>query len=400
MAHAEAIDGSFAIEPDDLARLELSMVRRGYDPDEVKALLASTAETVRELKEENESLRRRLEAAEATQALDEARLEGEQLVNEARLVRRRMLEDLAQRRATMGRQIEQLRAGRDRLIEAFELIRQTVDDATQELTVAMPQAQAAAARAGARAPEAMDIDDLEEEMEMARVADLPIIQARDDETVEVVDEVLDDESDVEDLFARLREESDERLASKAEATEPAPDEAPEAIEAEPEAAAEAESDEAQVEVVDEPEVDQEEPEPLTVVETALAGRVKRALADEQNAALERVRSRRARTVLDADRILGGSASERLQRYELVVAPHLDEAAAIAGGAAPGGLATQIADRLVTSIHAEVAAAVDEAQDDEELTRLIRNCFRRVKTEDVGELAAEFVQAAAAPDSPG
>jgi len=84
VAHAEAIDGGFAIEPDDLARLELSMRRRGYDPDEVQAVLASTAETVRALQEENEGLRRQVEAAEATQALDEARAEGQELVDEAR----------------------------------------------------------------------------------------------------------------------------------------------------------------------------------------------------------------------------------------------------------------------------------------------------------------------------
>src|SRR5205823_9231009 len=79
---------------------------------------------------------------------------------------------------------QQLRAGRERLLEAYRVVRRTLDEATEELTVAEAEArvaaEAAARRTAAEEPEP-SVGDMEVELatpEDATPADVP---AADDE---------------------------------------------------------------------------------------------------------------------------------------------------------------------------------------------------------------------------
>lgn len=205
------------VDPDRLEAVEFSVVRRGLDPAAVRSTLAEAADGLRLMKRrchelehrietlesqvpdpddlENErsaartegraaggaEAEQRLEAAreEAESLLAEAKEEGRLLVGEAQTVRRRMLEDLARRRRALRQQIEQLRGGRERLLEAYEVVGHTVHEATAELSVAMPEARAAAERAGHGVGPEETVEQLEAEIESARLAGLPIVAEED-----------------------------------------------------------------------------------------------------------------------------------------------------------------------------------------------------------------------------
>lgn len=94
--------------------------------------------------------------ADAAEAVEAGRQEGREMVAEAQKVRQRMLDDLARRRKLLRQQIEQLQAGRDRLLAAYEVVRETLDVATDELQVALPEAKLAAETASLRASETDD----------------------------------------------------------------------------------------------------------------------------------------------------------------------------------------------------------------------------------------------------
>lgn len=109
--------------------------------------------------------------------LNEARTRATSLVDEAQLVRDRVLADLSKRRKAARQHLEQLRAARDRLLSAYDVVKGTVEEATRELTVVLPEAKLAAdeaARRVASEPEP-SVAQLEAELTAARDAGLPII---------------------------------------------------------------------------------------------------------------------------------------------------------------------------------------------------------------------------------
>ena len=93
------------------------------------------------------------------------------IVREAELTRRQILEDLARRRSAARRQIEQLRAGRERLLASHETVRRALDEISEELTISMSEARAAAETAGHTVPETT-IEELEAEIATARLTGL------------------------------------------------------------------------------------------------------------------------------------------------------------------------------------------------------------------------------------
>ena len=123
-----------------------------------------------------------------------AREQGRQLVAEAEAVRERMLGDLARRRRTAREQLERLNAARERLLAAYEVVRRTVDEATVELTVALPQAKLASETAARRVrdePEA-SVDELEAELTVARLAGLiDDVDTLGDVDVDHIDSLID-----------------------------------------------------------------------------------------------------------------------------------------------------------------------------------------------------------------
>src|SRR5437879_5626651 len=176
-----------------LREAEGKAVRLLKESEERAARLRSDAETVMaERAEEAEkaagSIRRAAEAeagsiraqaqAAAGEEVEAAKARGREMVGEAHALRERVLADLVRRRSLARVQIEQLRAGRERLIEAYRVVRRTLDEATDELSVVETEAKLAAdsaARRAAAAPEGT-VDELEADLTTARRAELPLVE--------------------------------------------------------------------------------------------------------------------------------------------------------------------------------------------------------------------------------
>lgn len=139
------------------------------------AALRESAEAQAEARELEAETRLAEIDAEVEAAVEEGRRQGREMVAEAKLVRERILADLAQRRNAARGQLEQLRAARERLLEAYGVVRKTLDEATNELAVAMPEARRAAESAARRAAseaQAASVEEVEAEIELARMAGL------------------------------------------------------------------------------------------------------------------------------------------------------------------------------------------------------------------------------------
>ncbi len=153
---------------------------------------------------------RRRAHEEATARLDGAKLEAESLVTQARAecramvqeaqeLRARVLADLARRRRVLHSQIEQLRAGRERLAETIGDVRHAVDHITDELFRAEDEARLAAEAAGRNAAQ-------EELTDITSTGSAPDdLAASGDATPGSGDP--DTRQSVEELFARLRAEA-------------------------------------------------------------------------------------------------------------------------------------------------------------------------------------------------
>jgi len=112
---------------------ETLVSRRTQEAEQATAQIREYAETQRANAE-----------AEAAAIIEASKQQGREMVQEAKDVRQRMLDDLANRRQTLRQQIEQLQAGRDRLSAAYDVVRETLAVATEELHVALPEARLSA----------------------------------------------------------------------------------------------------------------------------------------------------------------------------------------------------------------------------------------------------------------
>ena len=181
------------------AAAEQVYAQRSAEADEQAERIRSSAEEVVEQRraEANEAAAQILASAEAQ--AQQARTEGSsereladadaaRIIREAELTRRQILEDLARRRSAARRQIEQLRAGRERLLASHETVRRALDEISEELTISMSEARAAAETAGHSVSETT-IEELEEEIETARLTGLldtgpvPVVDASASEPV-------------------------------------------------------------------------------------------------------------------------------------------------------------------------------------------------------------------------
>jgi len=160
---------------------------------------AAAAETRRRAHEEATA---RLDGAklEAEALVTQTRSECRAMVQEAQELRARVLADLARRRRVLHSQIEQLRAGRERLAETIGDVRHAVDHITDELFRAEDEARMAAEAAGRNAAqeELVDVASTESTMDDLRApADGAGRGAGEPDT----------RQSVEELFARLRAEA-------------------------------------------------------------------------------------------------------------------------------------------------------------------------------------------------
>src|SRR5439155_15067260 len=85
----------------------------------------------------------------------------------------------ARRRRIAHLQVEQLRAGRERLLEAYRVVRRTLDEATDELSVAEAEARIAAENAARRvsAEAEITVAEIESELDAVRGTVLPVTDA-------------------------------------------------------------------------------------------------------------------------------------------------------------------------------------------------------------------------------
>jgi DivIVA domain-containing protein len=173
---------------------EAILERRRAEGQELAGEMRRAAEAERErMLAEGEQARAAAES-DAERLRDTAREQGRQLVVEAQVVRERMLGDLAHRRRTAREQLERLNGARERLLAAYEVVRRTVDEATGELTVALPQAKLASESAARRVSEEPEpsVEELEAELTVARMAGLvEDIDGLDDVDVHHIDGLID-----------------------------------------------------------------------------------------------------------------------------------------------------------------------------------------------------------------
>jgi len=208
-ANAEAVAAAITEKAE--ANRDKMLAEANAEAERIVAEASSEAAALRESAEARAEARE-LEAetrlaeidAEVEAAVEEGRRQGREMVAEAKLVRERILADLAQRRNAARGQLEQLRAARERLLEAYGVVRKTLDEATNELAVAMPEARRAAESAARRAAseaQAASVEEVEAEIELARMAGLlspqEVSSPEADQASEMVPLLADDNAELE-----------------------------------------------------------------------------------------------------------------------------------------------------------------------------------------------------------
>jgi cell division septum initiation protein DivIVA len=282
---------------------------------------------------------------EGEAVIAKAKDEGRTLLEQVQEARRRVLADLASRRRALGIQIEQLRAARDEMAASVHGVRDRVDGILGQLDRTDEEARAAAVAVGEQFRLHGGPDEPHDQDSLGEAT--PAVLEIDDGAAEAGGGANDDVAaanapSVDELFARIRAGAQDAGGEDALTAEPA-------TESVPEAATQA-VDVIVVEAVDVIVVEQvegadvaEPPGPddpliahrdeLLAPVTARLGRaVKRALGDDQNRLLDRIRSTPS---LNIDELLGPEDEHRAV-FEQAVRAHLAEA--YAAGAAYAGAA--------------------------------------------------------------
>lgn len=432
---------------------ETLVARRTQEAEQATAQIREYAETQRANAE-----------AEAAAIIEASKQQGREMVQEAKEVRQRMLDDLANRRQTLRQQIEQLQAGRDRLSAAYDIVRETLAVATEELHVALPEGRLSAEVASLQSVDS----ELEatitpivtaEELDEPTIDVFPASEARNVETpaearpsapkltvvppVEeaVVEELVEAAAVVADapepptespgspedpregrhsssvrvvrtssgkaadVFARLRREGEDEVATASDVSDEIADTSPEIIQeivevVVPEATQvvtsdlSADADQAFIATRD---------AAISSIESSLARRIKRELSDEQNELLSTLRSVKGN--LTAIAFLPTPESQ-LERYEDIALPALADATEAGAAIAPvkgrssarasvGDLAADLASAIVGPLRDRLERAVSEsAGDRDDLAQRIRSTFREWKGQRVDDAVTYALLAAA------
>ena len=426
---------------------------------EQAALLQAERDQVRRQSEQEAA--GRLEAArrESEELIEQSRSECRSMIEQAKELRTKILTDLSNRRRVLHLQIEQLQAGRERLSEAVQGVRVSVDTITNDLLRAEDEAQLAAEAAGRTAAAKPDLGFEEPDLSVspaleASLAEMPktaagepgadaapgnseptadAAEAPEAEVAQhgsppdvavipeaslepVTDEAAADvssddepakspirEKQVDDLFARLRANGAGDAGSPGGSHSENGDHA---IESASDTGEIGEITEITVESEDDPTLELQRPlelvrkdELLSPVIAGLARRVKRALQDDQNDILDRIRS------------LGGwkdgvlpDVSEHTGRYVTASTEMLTEAAR-AGATFSGvaieivddvdGEAAKLADTVVSSLRRRLedeGPGVDPT-DDAALAEHVGAAFREWRGDRTERLAGDHATAA-------
>jgi hypothetical protein len=382
---------------------------------------------------------RSMAAEEAELVVEQAKAEGKSMVAEAKAVRGRMLDDLGRKRDALRAELARLTAGRDTLLAAYDDVRRTLDEVTDRVRIAGPDARIAveAGRHAGVEQSPTTAADIEREIEMARDLGHPFVPPTTAEEpqpeaatepepelaaviVETATAVDVDGDGVADLVVVTED------VAVIEAAEPVPPVEPDPVPEpppEPEAALEPEVEEAvddlfarirasradqlakatevlQPEPDAEPEVADAEDDPLpegstgdeevwslradqlAPIERVLAKALKRHLADEQNVVLDNLRRS------GSDEELLPPLEDHRAAWAAILRPYLAEAAG--GGAGSIGsadaevdvseLADAVASAMIGPFRLRVERAIEEVgSDPDALDARLRVCFREQRT---------------------
>jgi len=370
---------------------------------------------------------------DAETIVEDGRSHGRHMVAEAQIVRERMLGDLSRKRQSGRAQVEKLRAARDRLLESLSVVQQSLDTAVGDLVESVPEARAAAERAGLRieqepVPSAQVMD---AEIEAARLVGHPLVEGVEDpgpepEFVtgeseqpshpESPEQVVDGRPEFFDLEAE--NQSDPEVET--EGPEPVPEPVEEA-EPEPESVEEADgvddlfaklrstkSDPVPAEPIPEmdaepdagpPESDSGSDEVLATRQAAAsrAGRaLKKIVVDEQGALLDGIR----RTGVDALRELVDDREGHFAIYDNVALPELQIYAVDIGCEGEINLSAaleqlhSIAVEPIRHRLAEFVRRFDEGDepDEGEMTDAVRAMYRESRSRRIPEAVSAAVVA--------
>jgi DivIVA domain-containing protein len=416
-AHEAATDLLRRAETDASERIARAESRESQAREDAER---ASAEQATALQEERDQAHRQAQV-EAEKILEDARVECRSMVQQAQELRTRILTDLSSRRRVLHSQIEQLRAGRERLSQAVQEVRVSVDQIADDLFRAEDEARLAAEAA------VRNVVEVPEEDEEIGIPDephgeAPVEPASGPEESEVVAEIAEEagladqeppvtEKKVDDLFARLRAGTGAGTTESAESVEPV-----ESATASATVAVAAESSESEVSVPTgsrevtqaegTDEADDDRPfdlvrrdELLGPAIAGLARRVKRALQDDQNDILHRLRSRGGWK----DGVLS-DPSEHMARYVEASKEMLDEAAR-AGATFAGfsveltedvsGIATELASEIVGPLRRrleEDGPTVDPT-DDAAMVEHVGAAFREWRGDRTERLAGDHATAA-------
>jgi len=391
----EAIDAARAER--EAAERDADALRGGArtEHDELLAAARAEAERLRAEAMEQADQSRTTAADEAAAVLEAAKAEGRHMVAEARAVRERMLTDLARRRDAARQQLEWLLAGRDRVLQAFLNAHDVTGDAIAELQrledAELPE-HASVPVAGAEELDAMlaaspDEPATSDEVIDAALADTPDPSAgpRTD------DEEQGKLADVHHLFERIRAARTDEVAARvaehpavvAEAGPAPPEATPEQEAVTPEAAALAARNDT-----------------LDPIQASLAKALKRALANEQNRVLDRLRRQPKAADLVA---LVGEPDEQAATYRDAARADLGAAGAAGarslGGAQPtddvltAGLSAVVTD-LVQPLRDRLQRGLAQAGGDAvEAGSTLRATYREWRTQKLDVLAADLARGA-------
>lgn len=387
-----------------------------------------------------------LAAAErdAEEVAEDGRQRGRDMVNEAQAVRERMLSDLARKRQTGRAQVEQLRAGRDRLLESLTIAQQSLDAAVKDLVDSVPEARAAAERAGLRIANepTPTVETMEAEIEAARLVGHPLVDGiaapgsagdLDDEpdpafvTAEMealthVDEALEPSNEAESAAGEGADtDDDERVDDEhvdpSGPDDPPPAEATESESSEPKAD-ESETtgdavddlfarlrgdrnDDPEAESESEPEAEQEavastDPnQALRVRAESVATRaLKKVLVEEQSTLLDGVR----RSGSDAIAVVVADADAHAAPYESAIDAAFDEIIEAVGGDAGTRQAgyEQLRSVALDPVRSRLLEVAEHTDDADELSDTVRGLYRESRSRRLPIAAAAAVSAVIGP----
>ena len=387
-----------------------------------------------------------LAAAErdAEEVAEDGRQRGRDMVNEAQAVRERMLSDLARKRQTGRAQVEQLRAGRDRLLESLTIAQQSLDAAVKDLVDSVPEARAAAERAGLRIANepTPTVETMEAEIEAARLVGHPLVDGiaapgsagdLDDQpdpafvTAEMealthVDEALEPSNEAESAAGEGADTDDDERVDDEHVDPSGPDDPPPAEATESESS-EPKADESETtgdavddlfarlrgdrnddrETESEPEAEQEavvstDPnQALRVRAESVATRaLKKVLVEEQSTLLDGVR----RSGSDAIAVVVADADAHAAPYESAIDAAFDEIIEAVGGDAGTRQAgyEQLRSVALDPVRSRLLEVAEHTDDADELSDTVRGLYRESRSRRLPMAAAAAVSAVIGPAS--